>query len=164
TQKLSTRQKICAVMTEHLRESGNEQTLRFWTNMLLALDLLTTDGMSDEETFEEGGEVVKVVKDPQFRHPDFRALLAYVDATPRKMKMLFNQSGRKPLRRVVSDLITERIPPAKLPSTFYRPEYLALMMKGLVPWVPLDEGTALSVSGLISELIDIEDGRAFLER
>ncbi|KAK7448102.1 hypothetical protein VKT23_013860 [Stygiomarasmius scandens] len=162
--KFSTRQKVCAIMTQHLRSIGKEQDLRFWTDMLLALDLLTIDGMSDEETDEQDEQTVKVVKDLQFRHSDFRPLLAYVDTAPRRMKKLFVQSGRKPFRRVFSDLISEQTPPPNLPSAFYRPQYLELMKEGLVPWVPIDEDTTVSVAVLMSEFLEVEDGRSFLER
>ncbi|KAK7452215.1 hypothetical protein VKT23_012320 [Stygiomarasmius scandens] len=162
-QKFSTHQKVCAVMTQHLQSIGKEQDLRFWTDMLLALDLLTVDGMSDEETDDQDEQTVKVVKELRFRHSDFRPLLAYVDAVPRRMKKLFNQSGRKPFRRVVSDLVAERTPPPNLPSTFYQPRYLELMKKGLVPWVPIDEDTKVSLAMLMSEFLEVEDGRAFLQ-
>ncbi|KAK7443829.1 hypothetical protein VKT23_015610 [Stygiomarasmius scandens] len=163
-QKFSTRQRICASMTQHLRETETEQGLRFWTDMLLAVDLLSIDGMSDEETVDANEETVKVVKDLHFRHSDLRPFLAYVDATPRRMKRVFNQSGRKPFRKIISDVLTERPPPPNLPSSFYRPQYLESMKKGLVPWVPVDEDTAISIATLTSGLLEVEDGSAFLER
>ncbi|THU99064.1 hypothetical protein K435DRAFT_856031 [Dendrothele bispora CBS 962.96] len=60
--KFSTRRQICATMTRHLRETGNNESLIFWNAALIAVERLDIDGMSDQETIEEGGEQIKVVK------------------------------------------------------------------------------------------------------
>ncbi|KAK7442547.1 hypothetical protein VKT23_016145 [Stygiomarasmius scandens] len=54
-------------------------------------------------------------------------------------------SHLKRFRRVVSSEISQRPPPPNLPSTFYRPEYLDLVRKGLVPWVRIQESPAISI-------------------
>ncbi|THU96440.1 hypothetical protein K435DRAFT_620104, partial [Dendrothele bispora CBS 962.96] len=138
-QKFSTRLQICATMTDHLRGTGDEEGLRFWAAALTTIDRLTIDGMSEDETVELDGEKVMVVKDLAFRHPNFNRLFEHIDATRPGMKSLFNQGGRKRIRRVLSKQLMERKPPPGLPSSFYRPEYLNSMKGGLVPWVGINE-------------------------
>ncbi|KAK7434692.1 hypothetical protein VKT23_020056 [Stygiomarasmius scandens] len=143
--KFTTRQQICSIMRDHAQKIGKVQDVDFWTATLTAVNLLQDDGMSDEEAVYEDEEQVKVVKRVAFRHDDFTSLFRHVDATPREMKSLFNQGGRKPFRRVFSSESSQRSPPPNLPSTFFRPEYLDLMKKGLVSWVAVQGNSTLPI-------------------
>ncbi|THV01479.1 hypothetical protein K435DRAFT_655203, partial [Dendrothele bispora CBS 962.96] len=144
-QKFQSRREIASTMVEHSQDNGDEEGLSFWKATLDAISMLKSDGMSDEDSDHEGQEKVKVVRDLKFRHTDFKALFQHVDSTPRVMKRLFNQSGKKRLRRVFSSEISDRSPPPNLPSTFYRPEYLDLMKKGILPWVVVQENATVSI-------------------
>lgn len=134
--KFKRRSQICTIMIQHSRCMGDESALEFWMSTLQSLQYLQTDGMSDEETEDRGGEKVRLVKDLHFRHPAFTDLWQYVDDLPRSMHSLFAQSGVKRLCRVFSHELTNRLPPKNLPCTFYRPEYLGLMKSGGVPYSP----------------------------
>lgn len=127
-------------MTQHSRCTGDDRAITFWTGTLRSLQYLQADGMSDEETEEQEGEKVRVVKDLWFRNPAFNDLWQYVDELPAQMKSLFEQSGAKRLRRVFSEEVSDRSPPKNLPRTFYRQDYLGLMKKGEVPYVPVAVG------------------------
>ncbi|KAK7459474.1 hypothetical protein VKT23_009457 [Stygiomarasmius scandens] len=144
-QKFITRQQISSTMRAHFEKAGDDKELGFWTATLTVINNLQADGMSDEETGYEGEEQIKVVKKLPFRHPDLASLLQHVDSTPKMMKKLFDQGGRKRVRRVFSNETSQRSPPPNLPSTFYRQEYLALMRKGLVPWVSIQESPAIPI-------------------
>ncbi|KAK7448413.1 hypothetical protein VKT23_013677 [Stygiomarasmius scandens] len=144
-QKFMNRQQISSIMARHSESIGNDEALSFWTAALSVVNLLQADGMSDEETAYEGEEQVKVVKQPAFRHPGLASLFRHVDSAPKEMKSLFDQGGRKRLRRVFSSEISQRRPPPNLPITFYRSEYLDLMRKGLVPWVEVQENATISI-------------------
>ncbi|KAK7438098.1 hypothetical protein VKT23_018264 [Stygiomarasmius scandens] len=150
-QKFTTRQQICSIMLGHSQKIDKAEDVDFWTATLDAVNLLQADGMSDEETVHEGEEQVKVVKRVAFRHPDFTSLFCHVDSTPKGMKSLFDQRGRKPLRRVLSSESSQRLPPPDLPSTFYQPEYLDLMNKGLVPWVAVQENSTIPIPKVVHD-------------
>ncbi|KAK7434491.1 hypothetical protein VKT23_016641 [Stygiomarasmius scandens] len=138
-------------MVGHSQKIDKVEDLDFWTAALTAVNLLQADGMSDEETVYEGEEQVKVIKRMAFRHPDFTSLFCHVDSTPREMKSLFDQRGRKPLRRVFSSETSQRLPPPNLPSTFYQPEYLDLMNKGLIPWVAVQEDLNIPIPKVVHD-------------
>lgn len=132
-------------MIEACEQKGDDQGLKFWRDVLSAVDILTVDGMSDEEDGIDGDEQVRYVKDLDFRHPDFRTLLKKVDKTRTTETTIFTRIGRKSLRRVYVSQTTSRSPPSGLPSSFYRPEYLELIMKGKVPMVELLKNSSLSI-------------------
>ncbi|THU99048.1 hypothetical protein K435DRAFT_659686, partial [Dendrothele bispora CBS 962.96] len=124
---------ICAVEIQDAREKGDTTRSLFWTDVLKSLVRLTVDGMSDDETDEAGQEQIKVVKSPEFRHPDFSALFKRVDETPQNAPGLFPKSGRKRLRRVYSGETTARRPPENLPLAYYNPRYLEQLERKLTP-------------------------------
>ncbi|THV00405.1 hypothetical protein K435DRAFT_657286, partial [Dendrothele bispora CBS 962.96] len=143
--KFTNCQKIASIMSEHSRKIDDRKGFGFWNTTLNTVNILQADGMSDEETDYEAEEQVKVVKQMVFRHPDLTSLFRHVDSTPRTMKSLFDQGGRKRSRRILSDKPSQRLPPPNLPSTFYQPEYLDLMRKGLVPWVAIQENSTIPI-------------------
>jgi hypothetical protein len=132
-------------MIEACEQKGDKQGLKFWRDILVALDILTIDGMSDEEDGIDMDEQVRYVKDLDFRHPDFRTLFKKVDKTRTTETTIFTKTGRKSLRRVYVPQTTSRSPPSELPSSFYRPKYLELMMKGKVPNVEMLKNPTLSI-------------------
>lgn len=139
-------------MIQHSRRIGDEAALAFWTATLRSLQFLRTDGMSDEETEDQGEEKVRLVKDLHFRDPAFTDLWQYVDNVPITMKSLFTQRGPKRLCRVFTDELTNRSPPKNLPRTFYRPEYLELMKSGRVPYTPTGDDVPIPIPPISSTI------------
>lgn len=145
TQKFARRQAIASVMIEVCDEKGNVQGTQFWRDVLEAIDILTAGGMSDEEDGADGNESVKLVKDMDYRHPDFRKLFKEVDNVRTKNPSIFRNAGRKRMRRVYVSETTSRPPPPNVPSSYYRQEYLDSMKQGKVPKVKLREDSGLMI-------------------
>ncbi|THU94036.1 hypothetical protein K435DRAFT_669156, partial [Dendrothele bispora CBS 962.96] len=150
--KLKRRMQICSIMMEKNEARNDEKELLFWAGMLVATEKLGKEGMSSEDEGFSGQEKVKLVKDLDFRHPEFRVLFEFLDKL-RPSNPFFNQAGRKAIPRVLCDTISKREPPSNLPPAFYRPEYLEKMNKGQVQKVALAMGIDAEYS--IPRLADI---------
>lgn len=110
-------------MANQAREKSDEHALAYWSNALVALVHLTTEGMSDEEeTFDSEGGRVKLVFSPSFRSPIHDDLFDEVDQTPAQETMIFTNSGRPRLPRIRSTQLANRPPPANLPAIYRRGE------------------------------------------
>ncbi|KAJ3781481.1 hypothetical protein GGU11DRAFT_749141 [Lentinula aff. detonsa] len=131
--KFERRQAIASVMIEVHEKKGDVQGLQFWREVLEAVDILTIGGMSDEEEVTEENERVRLVKDLDFRHPDFHELFRRVDNVRTRNPSIFRNIGRKRMRRVYVPEMTSRQPPPNMPSSYYRQEYLDSMNQGEVP-------------------------------
>ncbi|KAJ3974030.1 hypothetical protein EV361DRAFT_764199, partial [Lentinula raphanica] len=112
-------------MTAWYRSEGDQEGLQFWSYILDSLNLLTYEGMSDEETGfdEDSGESLKFVLKPLYRHEDFGLLFKYVDSVPASYPDLFHRTGTKRWKRVATPFYTAREAPTHLPSSFYRDGY-----------------------------------------
>lgn len=128
-------------MVEVCEEKGDAQGAQFWRDVLEAIVVLTVGGMSDEEDGTDGNERVRLVKDMDYRHPDFGELFKHVDNVRIKNTSIFRNVGRKRIRRVYVSEMTSRPPPPNIPSSYYRPEYLDSMTQGEVPKVKLRKCT-----------------------
>lgn len=126
-------------MIEVCEEKGDIQRAQFWRDVLEAIEVLTVGGMSDEEDGVEGNESVRLVKDVDYRHPDFRKLFRKVDDVRTKNTSIFKNVGRKRMRRVYVPEMTSRPPPPNMPPSYYRQEYLDSMKQGKVPEVELQK-------------------------
>ncbi|KAF5359901.1 hypothetical protein D9758_013991 [Tetrapyrgos nigripes] len=100
--KFTRRERIGSTILQHAQ-------VEFWTSVSSTVQMLTIDGMSDEETEQQDGQTVKVIKDPEFRHPALREIFQHVDGARKKEQALFIQSGGKPLRRVFTDQLLQKI-------------------------------------------------------
>ncbi|KAE9384184.1 hypothetical protein BT96DRAFT_801948, partial [Gymnopus androsaceus JB14] len=136
-QKFERRQAIASVMIEVHEKKGDMQGFQFWREVLESIDILTIGGMSDDEEGTEENETVRLVKDLDFRHPDFRNLFRKVDNVRTRNPSIFRNSGRKRMRRVYVPEMTSHQPPPNMPSSYYRQEYLDSMKQGKVPSVKL---------------------------
>lgn len=118
------------------RERNDKRGQEFWSYVLLVVDMLKTDGMSDEEdgtaAVNFGGFVrdhaVKKVLHLYWRHPWFRDLFEIVDSAPAVERLIFHRAGGPRMPRIRTDDISKRPPPTGLPEAFYRPEYLDGML------------------------------------
>ncbi|THU76150.1 hypothetical protein K435DRAFT_617596, partial [Dendrothele bispora CBS 962.96] len=138
--KFVRRQELCSVMMNVAIQEGDTERLQFWTEVLQCTQILTADGMSDEEDGEKDGEPVRYVHELDFRHPDLQILFGYLDNIRETENMIFNTVGRKRLCRIHSGLVqSECAPPVDLPPAYYKPSYLQLMTQGKVPSVRLAE-------------------------
>ncbi|THU92393.1 hypothetical protein K435DRAFT_862495 [Dendrothele bispora CBS 962.96] len=146
-QKFTRRQQICTIMVEAALEEGDEGKAKLWADVLQCMQVLTADGMSEEENGEEDGELVRYVYELDFRHPEFQSLFNFVDRMRESQKTVFNTTGRKRFRKVQRiDICPARKPPADLPPSYYKPEYLQLMRQGQVPSAKLAEGEKASLT------------------
>ncbi|KAJ3893361.1 hypothetical protein GG344DRAFT_8386, partial [Lentinula edodes] len=94
--KLQRRFRTTCTMLDYCESSGDEDGVRFWSYILQSLNILTTTGMSDEETVSGNATVsFRVVKHSNSRHPAFRILFQYVDDVPLLYQDLFEQRGKK---------------------------------------------------------------------
>lgn len=132
-------------MIEICEKKGDIKGLKFWYDVLEALDVLGVGCMSNEEEGNEGDEQVRHVKDLDFRHPDFRALFKKVDSTRSRETSIFNKKGRRRIRRVYVSEIVSRQPPSGLPSSYYQPAYLELMEQGDVAKVKVHHASHLLI-------------------
>ncbi|KAK7435879.1 hypothetical protein VKT23_019410 [Stygiomarasmius scandens] len=145
--KFDARQRICVLKIQYARRQGDKKQLIFWTEALKSIVRLTVDGMSDEESDVIGEEDVKIVKSPEFRHPEFSSLFQYIDGIPHSdpQSNLFRNSGRKRLRRIYSfDTVTRR-PPEDLPVSYYRLEYVEQLRRKVGPCVSVAWQSDLSI-------------------
>ncbi|KAJ3970635.1 hypothetical protein EV361DRAFT_801685, partial [Lentinula raphanica] len=125
SQKFERRISIATIMAETSQDRGDAQRATFWSDVILSLNLLTVDGMSDEEdSVDSGNQSIRIVKDLDFRHPDFRLLFQRVDQTRTAEPMIFGKAGRKRTGRRYSSQVIEHADPPCLPRSFYRPQYL----------------------------------------
>ncbi|KAJ3766488.1 hypothetical protein FB446DRAFT_653726, partial [Lentinula raphanica] len=126
--------QIASVMITVMQSLNNEAEYLCWSEILYSLDQLGVAGTSDsEDILDTRGRQGVVVYEPKFRHAWFRTLFHEVDNVPPKLSHLFSKVGRKRLPRVCGNEQVERAPPENLPSSYYRPEYLEKMKKGLTP-------------------------------
>ncbi|KAF5334713.1 hypothetical protein D9758_017352 [Tetrapyrgos nigripes] len=106
--KLHVRASIATIMIQIMHERKDEDAERAWRYVLLCIEKLGYDGMSDEEDGEllyESGQRIKArrVKKLQWRRPYFRGLLEKVDKTWQAEFSIFSQQGRSPLPRLRVD-------------------------------------------------------------
>ncbi|KAJ3754124.1 hypothetical protein EV360DRAFT_52219, partial [Lentinula raphanica] len=126
--------QITTVMITVMESLNNEAEYRCWSEILYSLDQLGVAGTSDsEDVLDTQGQQGVVVYEPKFRHAWFRTLFHEVDSVPQTASHLFSKVGRRRLPRVCGNEQVERAPPVNLPSSYYRPEYLEKMQKGLTP-------------------------------
>ncbi|THU99860.1 hypothetical protein K435DRAFT_658109, partial [Dendrothele bispora CBS 962.96] len=134
-QKHILRRNIAANMINIKREQGDERGVEFWSYVLTVIDVMKHHGMSDEEDETEpvmfGNlrlmDQVRIVQELDWRDSSFSHLFALVDRTPRLETEYFNQTGKKPMKRLrdhPSRKIVKRKPPKGLPRSFFKPEYL----------------------------------------
>lgn len=143
-------------MIQVCEETGEIQRAQFWREVLECVEILTVDGMSDEEDGTEGDESVRLVKDLDYRHPDFRKLFKKVDNVRTKNSSIFKNTGRKRIRRVYVSEMTSRPPPTNIPSSFCCQEYLDYMRQQLVPNVKLHEDSGLTVPQLVCSCFSVQ--------
>ncbi|KAJ3722373.1 hypothetical protein C8R42DRAFT_579871 [Lentinula raphanica] len=130
------RLQIATAMITTMENLDNEEEYLRWSEILYSLDQLGVAGTSDsEEVLDTQGRQGVVVYEPNFRHAWFRTLFHEVDRVPQTASYLFRKVGRKRLPRICGNERVERAPPANLPSSYYRPEYLEKMKKGFTPTV-----------------------------
>ncbi|KAJ3834889.1 hypothetical protein F5878DRAFT_629415 [Lentinula raphanica] len=130
------RTKIATLMITVMQDLADEVEYRRWSEILQSLDRLGVAGTSDsEDIMDTQGQQGVIVYEPNFRHAWFRTLFHEVDRTPQAAPYLFSKFGRKRLPRISGTERVERAPPANLPSSYYRPEYLEKMRKGLTPTI-----------------------------
>ncbi|KAJ4474060.1 hypothetical protein C8J55DRAFT_407751, partial [Lentinula edodes] len=140
-QKLERRVQIAAAMIQIAQARGNEQQYACWSDILKSLSRLGIAGMSDDEdVLDTQGKKGIVVYSPGFRHSQFDELFDQVDSTRSLEKHLFTGVGRKRLLRIRGQEQVERSPPANLSQSYYRPDYLEAMRKGLVTQVEIAAG------------------------
>ncbi|KAJ3887128.1 hypothetical protein GG344DRAFT_69072 [Lentinula edodes] len=121
--KLERRLQTAAAMIHIAKVLGNEEQYNCWSEIVTALHRLGIAGTSnDEEVLDSQGQQGIIVYEPAFCHPHFNAVFDQVDATCETEKGLFAQ--------------VKRSPPSHLPLSYYHPEYLTAMQKGLVVNVP----------------------------
>ncbi|KAJ3718761.1 hypothetical protein C8R42DRAFT_585059 [Lentinula raphanica] len=130
------RVQIATVMITVMESLNNEAEYMCWSEILYSLDQLGVAGTSDsEEILDTQGQQGVAVYEPNFRHAWFRTLFHEVDRVPQTASSLFSKVGRKRLPRISGTERVERAPPANLPSSYYRSEYLERMRQGLTPTV-----------------------------
>ncbi|KAJ3885560.1 hypothetical protein GG344DRAFT_30663, partial [Lentinula edodes] len=140
-QKLERRVQIAAAMIQIAQARGNEQQYACWSDILESLSRLGIAGMSDDEdVLDTQGKKGIIVYSPGFRHSQFDELFDQVDSTRSLEKHLFTGVGRKRLLRIRGQEQVERSPPANLSRSYYRPDYLEAMRKGLVTQVEIAAG------------------------
>lgn len=108
-------------MVAYYRNVGDQETTRYWADILRDLDLLGIQGMSDdEETVNDEGNQVMITYSPAFRHPGLDASFDKVDRTPSSEPSIFTNVGRHRVPRIRSDQTVERDPPQGLPDWYLR--------------------------------------------
>ncbi|KAH7871265.1 uncharacterized protein C8R40DRAFT_1024592, partial [Lentinula edodes] len=132
-QKLERRIQIASAMVQIAQALDNEQQYNCWSDILNALSRLGIAGMSDDdEVLDTQGKQGIIVYSPAFRHSQFDELFDKVDMTRALEKHFFTGVGRKRLPRIRGEEQVKRSPPANLPQSYYRPDYLEAMRKGLM--------------------------------
>ncbi|KAK7434696.1 hypothetical protein VKT23_020060 [Stygiomarasmius scandens] len=137
--KYHIRASVSAIMTQALRERGDNEGEQMWLYCLNCLRRLEHDGMSDEEeAFEtvviDGKQsrmqVRKVMRLP-WRHQSFRRLFEMIDQTREVEASIFSHQGRPPMKRIrVNEVLTQpRSPPKHLPPSFFDAQYLQELAK-----------------------------------
>ncbi|KAE9389269.1 hypothetical protein BT96DRAFT_835156, partial [Gymnopus androsaceus JB14] len=144
-QKLDRRQAIATIMIEICEKKGDIKGLKFWYDVLEALDVLGVGGMSDEEEGNKGDKQVRHMKDLDFHHPDFHALFKKVDSTRSRESSIFNKKGRRHIQRVYVLKIVSHQPLSGLPSSYYQPAYLELMEQGDIAKVKVHHASHLLI-------------------
>ncbi|TRM59753.1 hypothetical protein BD626DRAFT_539208 [Schizophyllum amplum] len=121
--KFDRRLRTASLMRAASCEFNRPEATEYWSYVLLVLEALGYDGMSDEEsdteevTYSGGLKVhsrcrnVLVVK---WRHPQLRDLLVEVDDTPKRANQFFSKLVASP-----------RDPPKKMARALFDPKYLA---------------------------------------
>ncbi|KAJ3846051.1 hypothetical protein EV368DRAFT_53276 [Lentinula lateritia] len=145
-QKLDRRLQIASVMANLAHTLGNVEQYTCWAHILDSLNRLGVVGMSDdEEALDTQGQQGIIVYEPAFRNPGFNRVYDRVDSTREIEKSIFTAVGRKQLPRIRGYDRVERSPPANLPRSYYHPDYLNAMEKGVVANVAIaiDEETAI---------------------
>ncbi|KAK7434700.1 hypothetical protein VKT23_020064 [Stygiomarasmius scandens] len=140
-EKFDRRQQTCSAMMDFAHKQGDVKDLAFWASLLTCTEVLTVNGMSDEEDGIDAGEVIKLVSELDFRHPDFHPIFSLIDSTRESEDEIFTSVGRKRMRRIYTGVTnSDRIPPENLPPSYYRPEYLQHMLLSHDSSVKLAEG------------------------
>ncbi|KAL1657727.1 hypothetical protein GGF50DRAFT_29792, partial [Schizophyllum commune] len=98
--------------------------LPWWEEACRALELLTQNGMSDEEDGFDEDEPIRLVRDIKYRNPQVGRFLETLDQARVSETAIFQAVGRSRRRRVKVPLLIEREPPPGLPMSFFRPGYL----------------------------------------
>ncbi|KAJ3806103.1 hypothetical protein EV368DRAFT_48837, partial [Lentinula lateritia] len=145
-QKFERRLQIASTMVSLARELGNEEQYFCWSQILDSLKRLDVVGMSDdEEVLDIRGQQGIIVYEPAFRNVEFNAVYDRVDSTRETEKHIFTPVGQKRLPRLCGQERSERSPPVNLPRSYYHPDYLDAMEKGVVANVAIagDEETAI---------------------
>lgn len=155
-QKWDQRRAIASVMIQVCEEKGEIQRAQFWREVLESVEILTVDGMSDEEDGTEGDESVRLVKVLDYRHPDFRKLFKKVDDVRMKDSSIFRNTGRKRLRRVYVSEITSRPPPTNIPSSYCCQEYLDYIGQQSAPNVKLHENSGFTIPRLVCSCFAVQ--------
>lgn len=123
-------------MIQVSHERNDRSSEEFWNYILQLLNTLKHDGMSDEEDADQvvtrSGvtevEPIKQVLVLKFQNPYFRGLFELVDKAKGLKDMVFNQSGRVPMKRIRVDTVSSRQPPKGLSRNFLHPEFLASLL------------------------------------
>ncbi len=123
-------------MIKVCRERNDVDGQNFWEYVLQILHEFKHHGMSDEEDAEElvtrggmaGIEATRRVLVLKFRNPYFRRLFELVDKTKGLETMIFNGSGKVPMKRIRIDATSNRQPPKGLPRNFLSDEFLETML------------------------------------
>ena len=132
-QKKNLRSKIATVMLLVSRNRRDNAAEEFWSYVLVVVDTLGHNGMSDEEEDDEemedarGGSrilvrKIKILKS-SWRHEYFEELFHYVDMTRLFEQHIFRAHGGKSVERERVDQVSERLPPKNIPRSFFREGY-----------------------------------------
>lgn len=126
---------MCGVCRSREDQEGH----KLWSFVLVAIQALGHDGMSDEEedyTDEEDSsfgtsrrvKIRRILVVP-WRHPYFMYLLRLVDHTRFFEEHIFRLSGHPRVRRVMGDRSSDRTIPRGVPRSFFREGFFDGMME-----------------------------------
>ncbi|KAJ3859371.1 hypothetical protein EV359DRAFT_50949, partial [Lentinula novae-zelandiae] len=150
-QKLEQHLQIATAMIGIAKALKNKEQYDCWSAILNSIDRLGAAGMSDDEqVLDTHGQQGIIVYAPVFRHPHFDALFDKVDSTWGLEKYLFTRVGQCRLPRIRGHERVERSPRENLPPSYYQPNFLHAMDKGLVEMVAIaTEETAILRCGFL---------------
>ncbi|KAH7878360.1 hypothetical protein F5879DRAFT_810933 [Lentinula edodes] len=123
-------------MKKTCRKRGDQAGLAFWSHALNLTEILGDHGQSDEEdaTIEveiEGvmmKQSVKKVSRLYWREPGIEECYKIVDCAPGVEAAIFHRAGAPRMQRIRTDKVSHRLPPAGLPRSVFRPEYLSALL------------------------------------
>lgn len=126
------------------------------------LGALGPDGMSTDASDHDNGTghpVCRIMEEP-WRHPDAAHCLRALDALHRDSRfrpVRRNTQGAHPHQRIVSPLVSTRVPPSKLLSGYYNPAWLQVQtaaMKEYLEIIP-SEPYSFSHTATIEEYVHL---------